>query len=233
MYYHFGCHVVKFNHSNSNFTPIIGWSLSACSVPFMFSVSQAWLPHAYTVRHCYSFCPFLEREPLTVFLSKRLCSLWICKSVQVHSAQQKLQVSIAAKRVLQYYTDAKLATICNVKPQCSIIPPKHCIKWYGCYSWWFRASWFELNQIITYRNTIVHSCFCAVAMRPTVSYLTRWDTTWWGHSCLVLLGFQFYWRKMLTKALTSMITISKVIWDTPHSFCRILPNMSSFQNCRS
>ena len=187
----------------------------------MFSVSQAWLPHAYTVRHCYSFCPFLEREPLTVFLSKRLCSLWICKSVQVHSAQQKLQVSIAAKRVLQYYTDAKLATICNVKPQCSIIPPKHCIKWYGCYSWWFRASWFELNQTLTCCNTLVHSCVCAVAMRPTVSYpdaLGYYMMWWCGHSCLVrLLGFQFCWRKLLTKALTSMLTISKVnVWDTPH-----------------
>jgi hypothetical protein len=96
----FACHAVKFKHICSNFDCHAadsqdGHRYLPVLVLFLFPVSQAWFPHATLLQF---FPP-----------SSRLCSVWICKSLQVHSSctQPKLQVSI---KKLEYHTDGNFAT---------------------------------------------------------------------------------------------------------------------------
>ena len=102
MYYHFGCHVVKFNHSNSNFMPIIVWSLlSACSgIVHVFSFSSMASTSLYK-QTLLQFFSFLERER---FFSLTDCAFFglakACKFIPL--APAKAAKSALQQNVLQY-----------------------------------------------------------------------------------------------------------------------------------
>jgi hypothetical protein len=81
----FACHAVKFKHICSNFDCHAadsqdGHRYLPVLVLFLFPVSQAWFPHAYTNRHCYSSSPPLADCALFGFAK-------VCKFIPLAPSQ--------------------------------------------------------------------------------------------------------------------------------------------------